>query len=319
MKTVEATGKKLDDAIKAGLLELGGLTIDDVDVEIIHSGSLFKKAKVRLTVCEDETLDDIKEEVMKDISGAKESAPEVKKFTNPVVKKSEPSEKKDEKREERKPRREKFEKPERKEKPEKKEKPEVAAAPVEENTEAATVPAEEKPVKPVAPEQVEMARSYVTELLNKMGIEATLEISTEYGAIDIEIVTEDSAVIGHHGEVLDSIQILTKRAVEEGEDKRLAVHVDCKGYRQQREKTLIAMANRMAAKAIKTGRKVVLEPMNNSQRKVIHATLNDNNKVFTKSEGHEPNRRVVIIPKRSRRRNYNGNKPNEAPAAIDNE
>ena len=53
--------------------------------------------------------------------------------------------------------------------------------------------------------------------------------------------------------------------------------------------------------------------MNNAQRKIIHATLNDNDKVFTKSEGKEPNRRVVIIPKRSRNnRGYNNNR-NRAP------
>lgn len=49
---------------------------------------------------------------------------------------------------------------------------------------------------------------------------------------------------------------------------------------------------------MRTGRKVVLEPMNNTHRKIIHATLSDNDKVITKSEGREPNRKVVIIPKR---------------------
>ena len=58
----------------------------------------------------------------------------------------------------------------------------------------------------------------------------------------------------------------------------------------------------MAAKAVRTGRKVTLEPMNSAQRKIIHATLNGNDRVFTKSEGKEPARRVVIIPKRTRRR-----------------
>ena len=312
MKFVESTGKKIDDAIKEGLAQLGGLTIDDVDVEILCSGGWLKKAKVRLTVCEEETLDDIKETVKSDIAGAttEEKQPEVKKYTAPKPKtpeKKETSENSDAVKEDK----AKNDYKKANDKPSYNNKEKKPAPAVEEKVEKE----EAQPPKPVAPEQVELAKNYITKLLEKMGIEATLNVDTSNGAIDVEIVTEDSAVIGHHGEVLDSIQLLTKRAVEEGEDKRLAVHVDCKGYRVQREKTLIAMANRMAIKAIKTGRKVVLEPMNNTQRKVIHATLNDNPKVFTKSEGMEPNRRVVIIPKRNRRR-HGGNGYANKPATT---
>jgi spoIIIJ-associated protein len=141
-----------------------------------------------------------------------------------------------------------------------------------------------------------------------MKIDATLEIDTTHGSIDVNIITEDTAVIGHRGEVLDALQILTKRAAEEGEDKFVRVNVDSKNYRVKRETSLVALAEKMAAKCIRTGRKVVLEPMSNTHRKVIHATLSSNNKVITKSEGREPNRRVIIIPKRyDKKRNDNNN------------
>lgn len=98
--------------------------------------------------------------------------------------------------------------------------------------------------------------------------------------------------------MLEALSVLTKRAVEEGEDKYVRVYVDCNGYREKREHSLEALAGRMADKCVRTGRRVVLEPMNSNHRKVIHATLSDNDKVFTRSEGEEPNRRVVIMPKR---------------------
>ena len=296
---VEGIGKKLDDAISDGLeklaLESGkeGITIDDVDVEVVCSGSWLRKAKVRMTFDADA------------FEQQKASAPEEKVeevWYQP--KKEFRKEKKIDKRE----RADRLEKP----RPARENKAPVEKKEVvSEEAKQPVIPAE--PPKPVAEEQVELARAYVSELLRLMNVEASLVINTDKGSIDLDIVTEDTSIIGHHGEVLDSIQQLCKRAVEEGEDKHLAVNIDCKGYREGREKTLVSLANRMAAKAVKTGRKVLLEPMNNTQRKIIHATLNDNDKVFTKSEGKEPNRRVVIIPKRSRNnRGYNNNR-NRAP------
>ncbi len=291
MKSIEATGKKLDDAIKAGLDELG-VTIDDVDVEVLCSGGWLKKAKVRLTVNEEEAeavkiaTDALKSEE-KNISEVDKKVSFEKK--KPV---SERPEKKKENLKSSVNRPEKT----------------VESKPVVVDSESVSEEKqEEEPLREVNPQQIELAKNYLNSLLEKMGVQAELVVSTEKGRIDIDIVTEDSSVIGHHGEVLDSMQQLCKRAVEEGEDKHLAVILDCNGYREHREKVLISMANKMAAKALKTGRKVVLEPMNNTQRKIIHATLNDNDKVFTRSEGREPNRRVVIIPKRMNRGRRYGN------------
>ena len=146
--------------------------------------------------------------------------------------------------------------------------------------------------------QVALAKDYLSKLLGLMKIEAEIVVDTSHGSIDVDLVSEDSAVIGHRGEVLDALQILTKRAVEEGEDKFVHVNVDSRNYRVKREQSLVSLANKMAAKCVRTGRKVVLEPMNNTHRKIIHATLSANDKVITKSEGREPNRKVVIIPKR---------------------
>ena len=279
MKVIESTGKKLDDAINEGLKQLG-VEIDDVDIEVLCSGSWLRKAKVRITF-------DVEAYSQKSQSGSDTEESVFMSGNLDVYEKREPRAEK--------PRREKAAKKESSRAPSY----EQAAFKPEEAPQQAHG---DEPIKPVSEEQVELARTYLNNLLPLMGVDATLIINTDKGCLDIEIVTQDIAVIGHHGEVLDAIQQLCKRAVEEGEDKHLAVRLDCKGYREHREKTLIAMANRMAAKAVRTGRKVTLEPMNSAQRKIIHATLNGNDRVFTKSEGKEPARRVVIIPKRTRRR-----------------
>ncbi len=303
MKQIEATGKKIDDAINAGLKELG-VTLSEVNVEILEQGGFFRKAKVRLTVEDDEELfvkKPVEKEAVAEVAAKPEKPavkPESKKENKPepkpVVKQDKPAAK--------------PEKPAVKPEPKKENKPEPkpAAQKFEKRQSADTRPAPikpetakpEAPVRPVDPEQVKIATDYLEKVLSLMNVTAELKVDTSHGSIDIDIVSDDSSVIGHRGEVLDALQILAKRAVEEGNDKFVHVNVDSRNYRVKREQSLVALANRMAAKCVKTGRKIVLEPMSSTHRKIIHAALTDNDKVITKSEGKDPNRKVVILPKR---------------------
>lgn len=304
MKQIEATGKKIDDAINAGLKELG-VTLSEINVEILEQGGFFRKAKVRLTVEDDEDLF-VKKPVEKEAEpkpAAKPEKPAVKPESKkenkpepkPVVKQDKPAAKPEVKAAV-KPEPKKENKPE----------PKPAAQKFEKRQSADTRPAPikpetakpEAPVRPVDPEQVKIATDYLEKVLSLMNVTAKLKVDTSHGSIDIDIVSDDSSVIGHRGEVLDALQILAKRAVEEGNDKFVHVNVDSRNYRVKREQSLVALANRMAAKCVKTGRKVVLEPMSSTHRKIIHAALTDNDKVITKSEGKDPNRKVVILPKR---------------------
>ena len=273
MKQIEATGKKIDDAINAGLKELG-VTLSEVNVEILEQGGFFRKAKVRLTVEDDEELF-VKKPVEKEAVAEVAAKPE-----KPAVK----PEPKKENKPEPKPAAQKFEK---------RQSADTRPAPIKPETAKP-----EAPVRPVDPEQVKIATDYLEKVLSLMNVTAELKVDTSHGSIDIDIVSDDSSVIGHRGEVLDALQILAKRAVEEGNDKFVHVNVDSRNYRVKREQSLVALANRMAAKCVKTGRKVVLEPMSSTHRKIIHAALTDNDKVITKSEGKDPNRKVVILHKR---------------------
>ena len=143
----------------------------------------------------------------------------------------------------------------------------------------------------------ERAESFIEGLFEIVGIPATTELKEDENSITVNVVTTtSSAVIGYRGEVLDAIQCLAGAVANKGKEEYLRVVVDCEGYRGKREETLKNLAEKLAAKAVRTGRKVSLEPMNPFERRVIHFALADNTEVKTVSEGKEPNRYISIIP-----------------------
>lgn len=113
----------------------------------------------------------------------------------------------------------------------------------------------------------------------------------------IELTGNCKFLIGRRGEVIDAIQTLAGAVANTGRKTYVRVVVDCDGYREDRENTLKKVAEKMAAKAVRLGKRVRLEPMNPYERRIIHSTLADNPDVTTKSEGKEPMRFVVVIPK----------------------
>lgn len=158
-----------------------------------------------------------------------------------------------------------------------------------------------KPLIPREPEEnmVEVenhpALSFLKEMTEKMGLNLDITAKTGNSSIYLNIKGKDSGtVIGKRGQTLDAIQYLTSLVVNKDNDKYVRVVVDAENYRAKREKTLEQLANRLAEKVIKTRKSVRLEPMNPYERKVIHATLQGNPSVTTKSEGEEPYRRVII-------------------------
>ena len=91
--------------------------------------------------------------------------------------------------------------------------------------------------------------------------------------------------------------------------------LDTEGYRARREEALIRLANRMANRAVKTGRRVSMEPMNPYERRILHSALQGNPAVTTHSEGEEPNRHVVITVNKAVRKQMQEQKQAEAAAA----
>lgn len=143
------------------------------------------------------------------------------------------------------------------------------------------------------------AEEFLKNVTSMMGLEVSLDIQENEEAMLINMQGDNQGIlIGHRGETLDALQYLTSLQVNKGGKEYCRVTLDTEGYRAKREQTLIALAGRMANKVQKSGRRMMLEPMNPYERRILHATLQDNPYVTTHSEGEEPNRRVVITPKR---------------------
>ncbi|MBQ6060412.1 MAG: protein jag [Clostridia bacterium] len=296
MKQYEASARTVEEAIELGLQELG-VSIGDVDVRVVEEGSkglfgLFgsRMAKVCLTVkaSEEDPLGNLLEE----------KKPAKKPAEKPAEKKEavkKPAEKKEAAK---KP----AAKPEKKEKPA--EKPAAEKAEPAENPEPRTL---EKPeVTMIAAENLDpespagIAKAFLAELTKLMGVDVTIDMGTDaegnvYGFINGDTL---GILIGRRGETLDALQYLTSLKVNRGRDSYTRVTLDTENYRAKREDTLIRLANRMANRALRTGRKVSLEPMNPYERRIIHFALQQNEGVTTHSEGDEPNRHVVITHKK---------------------
>lgn len=143
----------------------------------------------------------------------------------------------------------------------------------------------------------ERALDFIEGLVAILGVNATCELKTDDEKVEINLTSlESSRIIGHHGESLDAIQTLAGAVANIGRDDYKKVIVDCENYRENREQTLIALANKLAKKAVEKRRRVALEPMNPYERRIIHSALSASEEVKTISDGKEPYRYVVIVP-----------------------
>ena len=134
-------------------------------------------------------------------------------------------------------------------------------------------------------------------LFDLLNITACTELVSEGEKIEINVTAANTtAIIGKHGGMLDAIQTLAGAVANTGRDDYKRVVVDCEDYREKREATLNKLAENLAQKAIRLGKKIKLEPMNPYERRIIHAALSEREGVSTASEGKEPNRYIVIIP-----------------------
>ncbi len=157
----------------------------------------------------------------------------------------------------------------------------------------------------------ERAIAFLKGLFEFIGEGAEPSLTEESERIVIQIDAPSAKkLIGRRGETIDAIQTLASAVANIGREEYIRVVVDCGNYREDREETLKHVAEKTAAKAIRLGKRIRLEPMNPYERRIIHAALMENDAVTTKSEGKEPSRYVVITPKelkndRSRDRDRN--------------
>ena len=148
------------------------------------------------------------------------------------------------------------------------------------------------------------ATDFLKDVFEAMGLSVDVDVkmNEEEKEMDINLSGDEMGIlIGKRGQTLDSLQYLVSLEVNKESEDYLRVKLDTENYRERRKETLETLAKNIAYKVKRTRRSVSLEPMNPYERRIIHSALQNDKYVFTRSEGEEPFRHVVIALKREER------------------
>ena len=263
MKEYISLGKNVDAAIEEGLRYLG-LDREAVDIKILETGGLFKKAKVCLMY---EEVNETEPEQVVTSSQEVVEQPIVEPTTEPKV--EQPTQEVEIKEE------------------------------VDTKQEVATVK-EDKEIKATAniEDLKQRVEQFLVDLASKMKIDITVECTVQDNDLNFNILGDNvGKLIGYRGETLSAIQTLLGGLKRAGEGK-FRVYLDVANYKKAREQTLVDLANKMADKAEEIERNVHLDPMNPYERRIIHSALQGRELVETESMGEGEKRHVVIKFKR---------------------
>lgn len=144
---------------------------------------------------------------------------------------------------------------------------------------------------------IEESLHFLQKVSGEMGVQATIEVVQKGKNVTFQLSGKKIALlIGKRGQTLNALQSLTQLVANRYSKQYVNIVVDAEGYRERRNETLRILAERMAHKALKTGKAVSLEPMPSYERKVIHTTLVHDRTIKTTSHGTEPYRHLVITP-----------------------
>ena len=330
MDSIRVEAKTVADAVTEASIQLG-TSSDNIEYTVISEGSrgFFGIGGKKAVIDAKKKFTD--DDLMKEVFGNSDKPEKAKREPKKEVRKEEV--RKETKNDFKKDFKKEFKKEVRTETPQKKEAaPEMAAEPKKEErrepkkeftrekrefresskekkpeAETASAPeqAETEPKTPRVPADPEEAKRRAVDFLKEMFrvMEMNVEIRAEFAedTLSVEIEGEDMGLlIGKRGQTLDSLQYLTSLVVNKGKASYVRVKLDTEDYRSRRKATLENLAKNIAMKVKKTRRPVFLEPMNPYERRIIHSALQNDPYVTTHSEGDEPNRRVVVTPKKGR-------------------
>lgn len=317
MDSARVSARNYDEALTKALIELG-TTSDNVDVEIIERGTNgflgiigVKPWTLKVTVKKSGDIEVAKKKntnATKNVSAseATKAAPKVREQKSPIEKKD--IEKKDEPVAQ---------------------KEEVRVEPVEtskakeEGKETFTEAVDEytkfygednyesSNKKILTNDELEAVRGVVDGFLNDlfkaMDLPAHANYNFSFKTNELSIVIEGEedlgVLIGKRGQTLDSLQYILSLVVNKSSESYIRIKLDTENYRKKRKEKLELLAKNIASKVKKTGRFTELEPMNAYERRIIHAVLQGDNMVSTKSVGEEPFRHITIYPKKSFKQN----------------
>ncbi len=278
-KTIITTGKTIDLAIEAALQQLG-LDRDSVSVQVLSQakpgflGFGATPARVQVTY---EAPDVAPEAPKSALTSASRSKPKPT-YVAPKPEEPKPA-----------PAAPKAEAPKAETPAPKVEKPAVKKEAPKPKVEKTYTPAE-------AGSTEEKIEAFIKGLLTHMGSNAVPHAQkADEDTYNVDLVGEDLGfLIGRRGDTLDAIQHLANYSINRGISGHIRINVDAEEYRQKREESLRRYAHKKAQQVLKAHRRTTLEPMNAYERHLIHAALQDTDRITTYSVGTEPNRRVVI-------------------------
>lgn len=271
MRECEATGKNIEQAIQNALLELKAPR-EDVDIKILSEGGLFKKAKVLVKISEDalekyEKREKLKEELKKEETKKEEKNEENDDFVENFMKN-------------------KISKTEEEKKVKIITDEEISSNEKDEEIEKVSAKNEKKL----------SGEEFLQGILNALEVDGTVEKEEDEKYVHYQLHGENlNDLIGYHGDCMMALSYIMNSACKTEDRKRIIL--DIENYRQKRAESLTVLAKRMADKVVKTGRYYKFEPMDASERKVIHTALQNDDRVTTLSKGEEPHRYLIVFPK----------------------
>lgn len=286
MEFLEVSAKTVEEAITKACIDLGQSS-DQLEIQVITEGSAgflgigSKPAVIQVRKKEPEVPEEkIPEAVIEETAEPKESRKETK---NEQKKTQKPAKQKQER---------------------KKEQP----AEEPEETEENPVFREKKEEIPERTnEEIVMMKAAASQFLESvfkamdLPVDITMEYEKETGSLNVDFAGEDMGIlIGKRGQTLDSLQYLVSLVVNKDQKNYVRVKLDTEDYRKRRKDTLENLAKNIASKVKRTQKPVSLEAMNPYERRIIHSALQNNRSVETYSEGNEPYRHVVVVPKKNR-------------------
>lgn len=146
--------------------------------------------------------------------------------------------------------------------------------------------------------KLEAGIKFLTELLAQMDVPATVEGTSDEESVELQINGDNlGLLIGRKGQTLESLQYITSLAVNRQGGQWMRINLDIGDYRSKREESLRMLAQKAAAKVEANGRRIALDPMSAAERRIVHQELQEFSGVLTQSEGQDPYRRVIILPK----------------------
>ncbi|MCL6088257.1 MAG: KH domain-containing protein [Actinobacteria bacterium] len=146
-------------------------------------------------------------------------------------------------------------------------------------------------------ENISRVKEFIAKIISSVSNSEVSEIKYDSKNNKIDIYGKDLGIaIGKNGRNMEAIEYIVNLYAKRKNIIEKTLIIDIKNYKKKKGEIIKDLALRMAKKAIKEGRKIILKPMPSYERKIIHDTLSENKDVKTKSKNKEPYRRIIIYP-----------------------